>query len=254
MAHDEDDLQENEKEHQREVVRTRINAKKGYSYLGDAVLGGIDGCVTTFAVAAGAIGGGLPSYVVVILGFANLLGDGFSMAVSNYLRVKSDREKVDETRNLEARHIESNPEEERQGIREIFSKKGFKDEILEKVVDGITSNRSLWINTMLTEEHGLQIEGPKPVKSGAVTFVSFILVGIVPLIPFLFSQPRLNQFIGSAIITSVSFFLIGVSRGVVLGRPPFRSGLLTMLTGGGAAFLAFLVGILLRKYYGVDMT
>src|SRR3989344_4019815 len=61
-------------------------------YLAEFVYGAIDGTVTTFAVVAGAVGASLSSTVILILGFANLFADGFSMAVSNYLSNKSQSE------------------------------------------------------------------------------------------------------------------------------------------------------------------
>ena len=70
-------------EHHPHAIRTRVGSQQNHSYLGDAVLGGVDGCVTTFAVVAGAAGAGFPSLVIVVLGVANLLADGLSMAVSN---------------------------------------------------------------------------------------------------------------------------------------------------------------------------
>ena len=240
-----------EAEHRAEAIKERIRDKRGYEYLGDAVLGGIDGCVTTFAIAAGAIGGGLPGFVVVILGFANLLSDGFSMAVSNYMRAKSDRDRLEETRHMEERHIELIPEGERQEIRQIFVDKGFSGEVLEKVVAGITQDKGLWVKTMLTEEHGLQIEGPVPIKASLITFGSFIVLGIIPLIPFLFRiDLERVQFLMSAAITACTFLIIGIVRGFILGRPALRSGILTLLTGGGAASIAFLVGSLLSSFYG----
>jgi vacuolar iron transporter family protein len=84
-----------EADHSPEAVRRRLSERRGQGYVGDAVLGGIDGCVTTFAVVAGAVGGGFPGLVVVVLGFANLLADGFSMAVSNYQGTKSQIETVE---------------------------------------------------------------------------------------------------------------------------------------------------------------
>src|SRR3712207_3725854 len=82
-----------EAEHRPEAVRRRLSERRGPGYLGDAVLGGIDGCVTTFAVVAGAVGADFSGLVVVVLGFANLLADGFSMAVSKIGRA-SGRERV----------------------------------------------------------------------------------------------------------------------------------------------------------------
>lgn len=241
-----------ESDHKKEAIKKRLCSRKSYSYIGDSVLGGIDGCVTTFAVVAGAVGGELPGYVIIIMGFANLIADGFSMAVSNYLRAKSEHEQIEETRQTEEYQIDIIPEGERQEVRQIFENKGFTGDTLEKVVQGITKNRQLWVNTMLTEEYGLQVEGPDPIKASSTTFISFILLGLVPLIPFLFHQTRTNQFLTSVLITLVAFFIIGIVRGVVLARRPFHSGIITVLTGGGAAALAFLVGLLLRRYAGAE--
>ncbi len=237
-----------EAEHQKDAVKQRLRSRNAYSYVGDSVLGGIDGCVTTFAVVAGVVGANLPEYVIIIMGFANLLADGFSMAVSNYLRAKSEHDQIQETRETEEYHIDHIPDGERQEVKQIYENKGLKGKVLENVVQAITKNRQLWVNTMLTEEYGLQLEGPNPVKAGLVTFISFIIVGLVPLIPFLFYQTRTNQFITCILITVVAFFLVGIARGVVLGRRPIRSGIITVISGSGAAFLAFIVGVLLRRY------
>src|SRR3712207_5732700 len=77
--------EELEAKHRPKVVQRRLAERRRPSYLGDAILGGIDGCVTTFAVVSGAVGAGFSSVVIIVLGVANLLADGFSMAVSNYL-------------------------------------------------------------------------------------------------------------------------------------------------------------------------
>lgn len=84
------ELEKLKADHEPHVIRSRLAVKARHGYLGDAVFGAIDGCVTTFAVVAGAMGGGLEHTVVVILGFANLIADGFSMAVGNYLSTKSE--------------------------------------------------------------------------------------------------------------------------------------------------------------------
>ena len=130
-------------------VRERLAARRQHNYLGDAVLGAIDGCVTTFAVVASAVGAGFSGVVVIVLGLANLLADGFSMAVGNYLGVKSEPERVERARRAEQHHIDGVPEGEREEIRQIFERKGFGGDVLEKIVEGITRDRRLWVDTML---------------------------------------------------------------------------------------------------------
>ena len=94
-------------------------------YLRDFVYGANDGIITTFAVVAGVAGANLSASVVLILGFANLLADGFSMAMSNYLGEKSNRDFVATERGREEWEVERLPEEEREEIRKIYRAKGF---------------------------------------------------------------------------------------------------------------------------------
>ena len=144
-----------------------MEAQPRHSYLGDAVLGAIDGTVTTFAVVAGAVGAGFPSMVIIVLGFANLFADGFSMAVSNYLGRKSQRQQVAQTRRWEERHIAEVPEGEREEIAQIFARKGFAGDVLERIVDTITADRRLWVDTNRTF-----------LLSCIATGIAFLAVGI----------------------------------------------------------------------------
>jgi VIT1/CCC1 family predicted Fe2+/Mn2+ transporter len=240
-----------EADHSPEAVRRRLSERRGQGYVGDAVLGGIDGCVTTFAVVAGAVGGGFSGLVIIVLGFANLLADGFSMAVSNYQGTKSQIEAVEQARLSEERQISEIPAGEREEVRQIFAAKGFTGETLEKVVAVITNDPRLWVDTMLTEELGLDVQGPDPLRAALATFAAFLIVGLVPLLPFVVPGLQLEtRFLASAAGTAVAFFGVGAAKGAVLGRSAPRAGLETLLTGGAAALLAYLVGTWLRATFG----
>lgn len=121
----------------------------------DFVYGATDGAVTTFAVVAGVIGAALSPSIVLILGFANLFADGFSMAIGNYLGSKSQREFIEKERKKEEWEIDNLVEQEKQEIKDIYMKKGFKAELLDEIVNVITSRRKVWIDTMMREELGL---------------------------------------------------------------------------------------------------
>lgn len=239
-------------DHRPEAIRERLERPSKQNIVGDAVLGGIDGCVTTFAVVSGAVGAGFSSTVAVVLGFANLLADGFSMGISNYEANKAEQELIEDIRLTENEHIDKFPAGEREEIRQIFQKKGFTGEVLEKIVETIIGDRRLWIETMLTEEYGLQKASTNPFKSALATFFAFLFVGTVPLIPFLISGWDMHlQFIVSACFAGLMFFSIGAAKSLVFAKPVFRSGLRTLLTGGAAASLAFLTGYLLRAVFGI---
>jgi VIT1/CCC1 family predicted Fe2+/Mn2+ transporter len=247
-------IQELMDNHRPDAINERLKTKPKQSILSDAVLGGIDGCVTTFAVVTGAIGAHFPSSVALILGLANLIADAFSMAISNYESIKAQVDFNNNIRRIESEHIEHVPYGEREEIRQIYMQKGFEGEVLEQIIDTITKDKQLWIDTMLTEEYGLQKIDQNPVKSAASTFTAFIIVGIMPLTPFL--VPTLQQkyqFILSTCIAGFMFFLIGSLKSIVLNQPPFRAGLSTLLTGGAAAGMAYLVGYTLREIIGIGV-
>ncbi len=239
-------------EHHDEEILKRLDADNNSQDISDAVLGGIDGCVTTFAVVAGAVGAGLPSSVALVLGFANLFADGFSMAVSNFEAIRSQEEFADAMRRDEEDHIERIPEGERLEVRHIFEQKGFSGEILDRIVETVTSDRELWISTMMREEHGLQENLPNPWRSGLVTFFAFVLVGAVPLMPLLIPGGTLAQhFIASSVLAGIMFFAIGSLKSRFLSKPMLPAGIRTLLTGGTAASLAWITGYLLRTLVGV---
>jgi VIT1/CCC1 family predicted Fe2+/Mn2+ transporter len=151
---------------------------------------------------------------------------------------------------VEELHIARIPEGERQEIREIFRRKGFEGELLERIVDVVTSNRRLWVETMLREELGLQLEGSSPLKAALVTFGAFVLVGAVPLMPFVLARwagaEWLDPFLASCILTGIAFFAVGAFKSAADPGRWLRSGLETLAMGGAAAAVAYFVGAVLK--------
>jgi VIT1/CCC1 family predicted Fe2+/Mn2+ transporter len=235
-------------EHTDRAIAARLRDTSNHGYLRDFVLGAIDGVVTTFAVVAGVAGAGFPATVAIVLGIANLIADGFSMAVGNYLGAKSERQALEEVRRAERRHIRAVPDGEREEIRQIFAAKGFEGDLLEKIVDVITADESRWVDTMVTEEFGLPLEMPSPARAGLSTFAAFVLAGFVPLLPYCIPGPwtGVTTFAVSSLFTAATFFLIGFAKGHVVQRSKWLSGIETLLVGGAAALLAYGLGVLLH--------
>lgn len=236
-------MTELEHSHRPEDIQARLAEGRRPSYLRDAILGGIDGCVTTFAVVASVAGAGLPALVAFGLGLASLIADGFSMGVSNYQGVKSDRDAVAKARETENLHIRHAPDGEREEIRQIFAQKGFEGDVLEEIVETISSDESLWVDTMLREEHGLEVEGVHPLRAGLWTFGAFVIVGAVPLLPFMLPALGISlAFAISSVLTASAFFGIGFVKGMIVGGGRWRSGFETLIMGGSAALIAYFVG------------
>lgn len=240
--------------HTPERIRHRLQSPAGHSYLRDFVYGAIDGTVTTFAVVSGVAGAELSVGVIIILGFANLVGDGFSMAASNYLGTKAEDEQRKKARRIEEDHIRHYPEGEREEIRQIFANKGFENEQLEHIVDVITADKKRWVDTMLVEEHGLPLAGPSAFRAAMVTLLAFVLVGLVPLVPFVvdFLSPGLipAPYLVSTVMTGVAFVLVGAAKSWFIDQSWFRAGVETLVVGGAAAMLAYGVGVLLSGVVG----
>jgi vacuolar iron transporter family protein len=234
-----------EHEHSRKAIADRLARAPPVSYLRDWVYGGIDGAVTTFAVVAGVVGAELSNRVVLILGAANLVADGFSMAASNYSGTKTEHEELAQLRAVEERHIDTVPDGEREEVRQIFRAKGFEGRPLEQAVAVITGDRKRWVDTMLAEEYGLPKAVREPLKAALSTFAAFSLCGAIPLLPFL--VPSARQFEQSVAVTALVFFLIGSTKSRWSPVSWWRSGAETLLIGLGAAALAYLVGALLRS-------
>ena len=228
--------------HPRDIAK-RLQQGPRVSYLRDWVYGGIDGTVTTFAVVAGVVGAELSTKALLVLGAANLFADGFSMAAANYSGTKAEIEEYEQVRRMEERHVEVAPEGEREEVRQIFAAKGFKGEALDSAVDVITAKRERWIETMMTEEHGLPPISRSPGKAAVMTFLAFLICGSIPLLPFIVGASA--SIWASTTMTGFTFFAIGSLRSYWSPSPWWRAGLETFLIGITAAAMAYLVGVVL---------
>jgi len=234
-----------------EIHSTDSSFHKLQEYLGEFVYGGIDGSVTTFAVVAGSAGADLSAAVVIILGFANLIADGFSMSVGAYLSTKTERDNYEKHKNIEYWEIENLRDREVEEVREIYRQKGFEGDLLEKVVNKITEDKDRWVDVMMKEELEMSKETKSPFAMGLVTFLSFIVVGFVPLLVYVINYVRGNEinntFTVASILTSLAFVSIGWLKSYVTQTNRIRGILETLLLGASAAALAYLVGDVLEK-------
>ncbi len=233
------------------TVQNKNNILHRYQhFLGAFVYGGIDGCVTTFAVVAGAVGAELGSNVILILGFANLLADGFSMSIGAYLSAKTRKDNYDKHKKQEYHEIDTVPKLEEEEIRVIYKAKGFEGELLEKIVEVITSNREVWVEEMMKDELEMMDSNESPLSEGIATYISFILIGLIPLSIYLydyFIKINSDLFLLTCFFTALAFIFIGYLKAYVNETSFLRSILETLLLGLLAAFVAYFTGDILEK-------
>lgn len=195
-------------------------------------------------------GANLTAGVLIILGLANLVADGFSMGISNFLATRAEHQQRERTRRDEEYQVRNVPEGEKEEIRQIFAGKGFTGDDLERVVEVITSDPEIWVAVMLREEHGFPANEVSPARAGLVTYLGFMLAGMMPLLPFLyqsFGPGGLPQpFFWSIGVAGVVFFIIGGFKSLFVVQRWYMAGLEILAIGGAAAGLAYLIGVLLR--------
>lgn len=215
-------------------------------YIGDLVYGANDGIITTFAIVSGAAGANLSPSVIIILGFANILADGISMGASNFLGKKSEQDFGKAQYEKEDWEIDNLRELEIEEVRDIYKKKGFAGRDLERAVEIITSNRKVWLDTMMKDELGIILEEKDdPKKHGIATFGAFILAGLFPLLPYI--VPGLvNPFYYSLAFGGMALFVVGALRTLITTVSFARGGFEMLVIGGSAAGVAYLVGFLIE--------
>jgi VIT1/CCC1 family predicted Fe2+/Mn2+ transporter len=224
------------------------HAKAG-KYIKSVVYGGLDGIVTTFAVVAGVNGASLSAGVVLILGFANLVADGLSMAIGDYLSTKSEQEYQKTERAREAWEVENYPEGEKKELVELYQAKGIPVGDARQMVDTVSRHPKAWVDIMMVEELGILADEESPFKNALTTFVSFAVFGFMPLLTSVLAQfvpfLRQNSFAVSAALVAVTLFALGAVKTKITGRPWLGSGLETLVVGGITAAAAWGVGKLL---------
>lgn len=228
--------------HSPEEIADRIGAPPGRGVLRDVVYGAIDGSVTTFAIVAGVAGAGLSPLVILALGLANVLADGFSMAAGNYSGTKAELDDIRRIRAIEERHIARYPDGERLEVRAILAQKGLSGAVLDEATAAITADQDKWIGLMIEGEYGLAGVDPHPMRAAVATFLAFLAAGLVPLVPFMLGLA--DAFTLSAWMTAAVFFAIGALKSRWSLAPWWQSGIETLLIGGVAAGLAYAVGTL----------
>lgn len=218
-------------------------------YLKDMIFAANDGVVTTFAVIAGVAGANLSPLIILIVGFANVLADGFSMATGNYLGTKSEQEFYDHERQKELNEIDTIRDREIEEIREILEKRGYHGQDLEEFVRLLASNKECFADFMMHEELGLfKPDHDSPMRHAAATFISFAIAGTIPLLPYIFALP--NAFLLASILAGLTLFGAGAMRRYFSGKSWLIAGFEVLLVGGAAAVIAYFVGALLRNLVG----
>lgn len=215
-------------------------------WIRDATLGANDGLVSILTLLAGLAGTDLSGTSVLIAGLAGLVAGAISMGVGGYVSAKAYRSYYRAELRRELEEMREKPDVERREIREIYRERGFEGELLDRVVDTITSNPRTWLKVMMSEELGLSPSFGRPFGAAAVVFVAFLAGGIVPVTPFLFAEGAIA--LGIAFVaTAAALMLAGAIRSRYTGERPLVAGLelvaMAAIGFGAAHLIGRLVGV-----------
>jgi len=225
-----------------------IRVHQTVSWIRELILGGQDGLVNVLGIILGITAANGSHPVIVAASLAAAFAEAVSMGAVNYTSTVAELDRYNKEKETELWEIENRPDGEREEVRNIYAKKGFKDEELTKVVEVITKDKEVWANIMMEDElHFQEIKTDKLLKSSVLVGVSTILGSIVPVFPFFFLQPSLALPVGLG-LSGIVLFSVGVYEAKTYVGSWWRSGLQMLLIGMGAAIVGFVIG----KIFKVD--
>jgi VIT1/CCC1 family predicted Fe2+/Mn2+ transporter len=215
-------------------------------FLSDIILGGQDGLVNVLGVILGVAAATGDAHIVVVAGLAATFAESVSMGAVAYTSTLADADFYESEREREYRHVLEVPNLELQEIREIYAEKGFKDDLLDRIVATITANKDVWVAVMMAEEHRLTpIDRRSALRSALVVGVAAIVGSLIPLVPFVF-LPVASAIFVSIAISALVLFAVGAYKARVTVGHPGRSGLEMAVIGTVSALVGYAVGTLLK--------
>ncbi len=216
------------------------------SSLSDIILGGQDGLVNVLGVILGVAAATNDPRIVLVAGLAATFAESVSMGAVAFTSTLADADFYESERSREYRHIQQVPHLEKNEVREIYQEKGFKGELLDRIVDTITANKDVWVAVMMAEEHQLQPTNRKEaIRSALVVGFAAIVGSLIPLVPFAFLPVSMSMF-ASVAVTAVVLFGVGAYKAQKTVGHPGKSGLEMAAIGTLSALVGYVVGALLK--------
>lgn len=219
---------------------------RGSFYLSDVILGGQDGLVNVLGVILGIAAAGADQRIVIAGGLAASFAESVSMAAVAFTSTLADADYYAAERQREITEIETVPEIEREEIRTIYKKRGFQGKLLEDVVATITSNKEVWLETMMNEELQLQpVAKQSAFRSGVIVGLSAIVGSFIPLTPF-FLMPMSTAVVTSLVISTIALFIVGAYKAKITVGHWYKSGLQMTIIGMLSALVGYGIGLLFK--------
>lgn len=219
----------------------------GSEMVRDVVIGMSDGLTVPFALAAGLAGTSVTNRLVVVAGVAEIVAGAIAMGLGGYLAARTEFAHYHAEMRRERREIDELPDEEIREVAEFLESQGLEQEDAATVVRSLTRDPEKWVRFMMRFELGLEEPNPKRASSSALTIgLSYILGGLVPLVPYALLPDKTTALAASLLLTLAALFVFGAVKGRLTGVKPLVAGLQTTVIGGLAAGAAFFIARLVQ--------
>jgi len=215
-------------------------------FIRDIVIGMADGLTVPFALAAGISGAVSSNNIVITAGIAEIIAGSIAMGLGGYLAGKTEWDHYHSELKREYYEVDHMPEEEKKEIRKIFAAYGISEQTQHQIADELATDKDKWVAFMMQYELGLQAPDPARARKSALTIgVSYIVGGLIPLSPYLFTERPAEGFKISAIVTLICLFVFGYLKSKATGQPLLAGAAKVTLIGALAAAAAYLIARLL---------
>jgi len=262
-AYEARDAEASRREHDKSLIRGGPHGKEPHmgsasDYIKSIVFGALDGIVTTFAVVSAAQGGNFKNKgeVILIMGFANLFGDGFSMGFGEFVGSTAEMDHVKTERKREEWEVDQYIEGEKKEMVDLYMEKGLSEEDANTVVNVISKDKKVFVDIMMVEELGLlpidDDDKWAPVKQGAVMFTSFCTFGTVPLLAYTSGKDEGYIFGIAVALVAIALFVLGFIKGKLTAQNPIKTGAIMIVNGGISAGMSYVVAVFVAQVFGLE--
>ena len=228
------------------------HASQKAKYVKNIIYGGLDGIITTFSIIAAAVGANLEMKTIIAMSVANLIADGLSMGLGDYLSSHFENKYINSEKAKEEYEYIHNRDYEIEELKDLYINEGLNEEDAKIIVDILSKDdyKDIFIKHMVSLELGLELPDNNPAKDGLVTFGSFLIFGFIPVFFYIiFYASNVNYydtFITICFISATTMFLLGCFQAYLTKQKIFTAGLIIMGNGILASSCAFGIG------YGIE--
>ena len=210
------------------------------AFITDVVIGMSDGLTVPFALAAGLSGAVSLNSIIITAGLAEIAAGSIAMGLGGYLAGRTEHDHYQAELRREQEEVELKPEAEKQEVRDVFAAMGLSAQTQDLVAEEMAKDKAQWVDFMMKYELGLDKPNPRRARNSAFNIgLSYVVGGLVPLMPYFFTEKPKDGLKYSCVLTVVCLFVFGFFKARATGQKPLPGAVRVTLIGSAAAAAAY---------------